>query len=52
MAFDIELKRKIEEYILSDLPNDSWYETHFYPFINKTDLRNRLIVEYKNARYI
>lgn len=52
MAFDIELKKEIENYILSDLPNKDWYEIHFYPFIKKEDLRNRLIIEYKNARYI
>ncbi|MCM1233783.1 MAG: hypothetical protein NC489_27035 [Ruminococcus flavefaciens] len=52
MPFSVELKEKIEEYIISDLPDENWYKIHFYPFIKKEDLRNRLMVEYKNARYI
>lgn len=52
MAFRIALKEEIEKYILGHLPNEEWYNEHFYPFIDDLKLRERLIIEYKNARAI
>lgn len=50
MAFTSETKKELENYISGHLPNKEWYESHFYPFIENKSLRDRLIVEFINAR--
>ncbi len=52
MAFPNKVKEEIREYVYGHLPDESWYDQHFYPFIKNTSLRDRLIVEFKNARVI
>ncbi|KEI98212.1 hypothetical protein [Clostridium botulinum] len=52
MAFSIELKEQIQEYVYGHLPAEDWYDENFYPFIKDTTLRERLIVEFKNGRII
>lgn len=52
MAFTSETKKELENYISGHLPNKEWYESHFYPFIENKSLRDRLIVEFINARKI
>ncbi len=37
---------------MRDLPLESWYEKNFFPFVKNETLRNRLLVEFKNARII
>lgn len=52
MAFSAELQSEIRNYVYSHLPDEEWYDTHFYSFIRDKGLRDRLIVEFKNARII
>lgn len=52
MAFEKQIQEKLEEYVYGHLPNDEWYDKNFYPFIKDTELRNRLIIEFKNARIL
>ena len=52
MAFTSETKKELENYISGHLPNKEWYESHFYPFIENKSLRDRLIVEFINAKKI
>ena len=52
MPFIKELSKEINNYINNDLPNEDWYNIKFYPFIKNRTLRERLIVEFKNARKI
>jgi hypothetical protein len=52
MPFPYELQKSIREYVYGHLPDDSWYDAHFYPFIQDAELRDRLIIEFKNARVI
>lgn len=52
MAFSVDLTDKINEYIYGHLPKEEWYNENFYPFIKNVELRERLIVEFKNARVI
>ncbi|MDY0278915.1 MAG: hypothetical protein RBQ97_12610 [Acholeplasma sp.] len=52
MPLDKNIIQTINDYALNHLPIESWYETSFFPFIEDNKLRNRLIVEFKNARFI
>lgn len=52
MPFEPELKTNIISYALRDLPNEEWHNKNFFPFITDTVLRNRLIIEFNNARII
>ena len=51
MPFEKELKDSIITYCTRDLPNDEWYEDAF-DFIKDNTLKNRLIAEFKNARFV
>lgn len=51
MAFTEEIKKAIDEYCLRDLSKDDWYEKEFN-FIKDTTLKNRIVCEFKNVRYI
>ncbi|CAA7603135.1 Hypothetical protein DEACI_3958 [Acididesulfobacillus acetoxydans] len=52
MPFINEIHDKIREYVYGHLPSKDWYDKNFYPFIKDANLRERLIVEYKNSRVI
>ncbi|PUB09924.1 hypothetical protein [Paenisporosarcina sp. OV554] len=52
MAFSKELTVQITQYVYGHLPKEEWYEKNFFPFIQDVELRNRLIVEFKNSRVI
>lgn len=52
MAFEKELQDQIMKYVYGHLPSEKWYDENFYPFIKDENLRNRLIVEFKNGRVI
>lgn len=52
MAFSEDLQETIKDYIYGHLPNNDWYDKNFYTFIKDKLLRDRLIVEFKNARVI
>jgi len=52
VPFPKELQKNIIEYVYGHLPSDNWYEKNFYPFIKDKNLRERLIVEFKNCRVI
>lgn len=52
MPFEMELQSKIRDYVYGHLPKESWYETNFYPFIEDSNLRERLKTEFINARVI
>lgn len=52
MPFPEELKESILEYVYSHHHTDDWFDRNFYPFIQDKELRNRLIVEFNNARVI
>lgn len=52
MPFQNKVQEEIRKYVYGHLPEDNWYDEHFYPFIQDVLLRNRLIVEFKNARVI
>lgn len=51
MPFEKELKDSIISYCSRDLPKDEWYENAF-DFVKDNTLRNRLISEFKNARFV
>ena len=51
MPFEKELKDCIMNYCTRDLPKDEWYKNAFN-FIKDNTLRNRLISEFKNARFV
>lgn len=51
MPFEKEFKDSIINYCTRDLPKDEWYENAFN-FIKDDTLRNRLISEFKNARFV
>ena len=51
MAFTEEIKKAIDEYCCRDLNNDEWYEKQF-DFIKDATLKNRIVCEFKNVRYI
>ena len=51
MPFSDKTTKQINEYCLRDLPTDSWYSCEF-DFVRDDLLRNRIIQEFKNARYI
>lgn len=51
MPFEKELKDSIIAYCSRDLPKDEWYENAF-DFVKDNTLRNRLISEFKNARFV
>jgi hypothetical protein len=38
--------------VYGHLPREEWYEKRFYTFIKNANLRERLIIEYKNSRVI
>ncbi|QDQ03510.1 hypothetical protein FOH38_22775 [Lysinibacillus fusiformis] len=46
------MQEEIRKYTYSHLPNESWYETNFYPFIEDIEMRERLKTEFINARVI
>ncbi len=50
--FSQDLKSQIIHYAYKDLPSEVWYANNFFPFIVDKQLRDRLVVEYKNARFI
>lgn len=52
MSFSEELNEEIRDYIYGHLPSDEWYDKKFYTFIKNKTLRDRLIIEFKNARII
>lgn len=52
MPFNDKLQQEILTYVTRDLPTDQWYEINFFPFVENELLRNRLLVEFKNARII
>lgn len=52
MPFPLSLQEKIIDYVYGHLPNEEWYDQKFYPFIKDNNLRERLIIEYKNSRVI
>lgn len=51
MPFEKALKDSILSYCIHDLPDDAWYKSAF-SFIKDEKLKNRLIAEFKNARFI
>lgn len=51
MSFEKTLKDSILSYCTHDLPDDAWYKSAF-AFIKDEKLKNRLIAEFKNARFI
>lgn len=51
MAFPEELKLCVDNYCSRDLPENEWYGTEFN-FVRDDVLRNRLVTEFKNARYV
>ncbi len=51
MPFEKELKDSIMSYCFRDLPKDDWYNNAF-DFVKDATLKNRLISEFKNARFI
>ncbi len=51
MAFSDPVIDHINNYITNDLPEGDWHIDYF-SFIDDEDLRERLGVEYKNARYL
>lgn len=51
MPFDNTVKSTILAYCTRDLPNDNWYEQAF-SFIKDSELKSRLISEFKNARFV
>ncbi|MGP0689599.1 hypothetical protein ACW5UC_23930 [Priestia aryabhattai] len=52
MPFSKDLQTNIRDYIYGHLPSIDWYNKNFYTFIKDNDLRDRLIVEFKNGRVI
>lgn len=51
MAFEKEIIEKIDKYCMRDLPDNDWYNNEFN-FIKDKELKERIITEFKNARYI
>ena len=51
MPFEKALKDSILSYCTHDLPDDDWYKSAF-SFIKDEKLKNRLIAEFKNVRFI
>lgn len=51
MSFDQITKKAIEDYMLKELPH-SKYDHHLFSYISNEALRNRLIEEYGNIRYV
>lgn len=51
MPFDSIHKDYIKNYCVNHLPSDSWFETEFN-FINDLELKQRVITEFKNVRFI
>lgn len=51
MPFEKKIKDSIMEYCLRDLPDDDWYSNAF-SFVKDNILKERLISEFKNARFI
>lgn len=51
MPFEKEIQDSIMAYCQRDLPDDSWYEKAF-DFVKDGSLRDRLISEFKNARFV
>ncbi|MBP2241736.1 hypothetical protein J2Z40_002308 [Cytobacillus eiseniae] len=52
MPFEMELQETIRDYVYGHLPSESWYNINFYPFIEDSNLRERLKTEFINARVI
>ncbi|MBS4204316.1 hypothetical protein [Lederbergia citrea] len=52
MPFSEDLQEKIFDYVYGHLPSEEWYDKRFYTFIKNDNLRERLIIEYKNSRVI
>lgn len=52
MPFPKGLQDKIIDYVYGHLPGEEWYDEKYYTFIKNDNLRERLIVEYKNSRVI
>lgn len=51
MPFDNTIKTSILTSCDRDLPNDEWYDDAFC-FVKNRNLKNRLISEFKNARFV
>lgn len=51
MPFEKEIKDSIISYCLRDLPKNEWYNNAF-DFVKDNTLKNRLIAEFKNARFV
>ncbi|MDD3325113.1 MAG: hypothetical protein PHN38_08370 [Sulfurospirillaceae bacterium] len=51
MPFSDKLIKEIDDYVVSHLPDDSWYENYFN-FIDDKVLAERLEKEFKTVRYI
>lgn len=51
MSFKPEIQEYINEYCKKHLPDEEWLEKQF-DFIKNINLKNRIIIEFKNARYI
>ena len=51
MPFEKDIQKYINRYCDSHLPDDGWIEKEF-DFIKDSELKKRIIIEYKNARYI
>lgn len=51
MPFSEEIKEYVVKYCNSHLPNEKWFEENF-DFIQDDVLRERLIIEFKNVRFM
>lgn len=51
MPFNKTLSLTIENYCKRDLPSSEWYNTNF-DFIKDSTLKERIIIEFNNARFI
>lgn len=51
MAFDAELKKKVDEYARAHIPDEGWH-TSYFDFIDDRTLAQRLGKEFMAARYI
>lgn len=51
MPFEKNIQNYIEDYCEKHLPDEVWLDNEF-DFIKNTDLKKRIITEYKNARYV
>lgn len=51
MPFELKIKNYINKYCENHLPDELWMENEF-DFIKDQDLKKRIIIEFKNARFL